>query len=90
MSCYSDTTLREKLATDDPRAKEGRSDESRCSLSDGELWRGLLSVAQIEHADDRDMNPVFEVRFPCMWTVKSFKDAIIKSLQEGLTSDDVG
>lgn len=58
--------------------------------TDAELWRGLLEVAEIEHVDDRDMNPIFEVRFPCMWTVKSLEDAVIQSLSEGLTSDDVG
>lgn len=34
---------------------------------DAERWQALMEYARIEHVDDRDMEPIFEVRLPVSW-----------------------
>lgn len=52
------------------------SKDNNRDKQDAELWRKLIKNCEITHVDDRDMEPVYEVRIPCDWRISTFKKAI--------------
>jgi CHASE3 domain sensor protein len=42
---------------------------------DATRWRTLMAQ-RIEHSDDRDMQPVFEIVVDCPWTKRTLQQAI--------------
>lgn len=51
---------------------------------DAARWRALIEHCRIEHVDDRDMEPVFEVQPPVSWRHSDLTKAIDAVIKESV------